>query len=416
MQKNLSTDKLSKDAIKAHKKWKGKYSIELVPEINNYYDLSLAYTPGVAAACKEIEAAPQKVFEYTRKGNLVAVITDGTAVLGLGDIGVLGSLPVMEGKVALFKKFGGLDAIPILVDTKDTEQFIATVKNIAQSFGGINLEDIASPRCFQILKRLQSELDIPVFHDDQHGTAIVTLGALFNALKLVGKQLEDINIVINGPGAAGVAIAELLLSAGAKNIIMCDEFGILHKGRLSALGAEKLDDLKSYLTNITNLQGKVGNLTDALKGADVFIGVSVGGIVSGDMIKQMAKQPIVFALANPIPEILPVEAEKGGAYIVGTGRSDFKNQINNALVFPPLFRGVLNAQQKTSANIPICTDVMLAAALALSKSVADTELTREFIVPSLFNQSALDYVAGVVEKVALDRYEASVREVALVKQ
>lgn len=354
--------------------------------------MSTAYTPGVAAPCKEIASDPENVWKYTAKKNLVAVVSDGTAVLGLGDIGAKAAMPVMEGKAILFKEFGDVDAFPICLDTKDTEEIIKTVKNIAPCFGGINLEDIASPKCFEIEERLEKELEIPVFHDDQHGTAIVVTAALINALKLVNKKMDDIKVVLNGPGSAGTAIIKMLLESGVKNITACDEYGILYKDR-----AEGIKDHKKWLCTVTNLNDMRGNLADALAGADVFIGVSVANILTKDMIKTMAKNPIVFAMANPNPEISYDEAIEAGVAVMGTGRSDRSNQINNVLAFPGIFRGALDAHARD-----INYTMKKAAARAIADYIKPEDLNPENIIPSALDKNVAKAVADAVARAAIE--------------
>ena len=378
-----------KVSLSRHAAWKGK--IEVVPrcELKNRDDLSTAYTPGVAQPCLEIQADPDKSYEYTRRGNLVAVISDGSAVLGLGNIGGLAGMPVMEGKCALFKAFGGVDAFPIVLSTQDTDKVVEAICAIAPSFGGINLEDISAPRCFEIERRLIEALDIPVFHDDQHGTAVVVLGALYNALKLTGKRMETLRICMSGPGAAGTAIAKLLLSAGARDIVMCDRSGILHTERPGISG------IKAELARLTNPRGLKGSLAEAMRGADVFIGVSAGGLVTADMIAGMADKPIVFAMANPDPEITPDAAIAAGAYIAGSGRSDYMNQINNVLAFPGIFRGALDARVKR-----ITDGMKVAAARALADMVPEDKLRPEFIIPDALDPTVAAHVAAAVKEAA----------------
>lgn len=378
-----------KESLIRHAAWKGK--IEVVPrcELKNRDDLSTAYTPGVAQPCLEIQADPDKSYEYTRRGNLVAVISDGSAVLGLGNIGGLAGMPVMEGKCALFKAFGGVDAFPIVLSTQDTDKVVEAICAIAPSFGGINLEDISAPRCFEIERRLIEALDIPVFHDDQHGTAVVVLGALYNALKLTGKRMETLRICMSGPGAAGTAIAKLLLSAGARDIVMCDRSGILHTERPGISG------IKAELARLTNPRGLKGSLAEAMRGADVFIGVSAGGLVTADMIAGMADKPIVFAMANPDPEITPDAAIAAGAYIAGSGRSDYMNQINNVLAFPGIFRGALDARVKR-----ITEGMKVAAARALADMVPEDKLRPEFIIPDALDPTVAAHVAAAVKEAA----------------
>jgi len=378
------------EALQYHESLKGKLEITSRVEINNEKDLSLAYTPGVAQPCIEIHKDPSLAYTYTRKWNTVAVISDGTAVLGLGDIGPLASIPVMEGKSVLFKAFGNVDAFPIVLDTKDTEEIIETIVRISPSLGGINLEDISAPRCFEIEKRLKERLDIPVFHDDQHGTAIVVLSGLLNALKLVNKKLEDLKVVINGAGAAGTANAKLLLSSGVKNIIMCDIDGALHKG-----SNFKNDSFKS-LASITNPNNETGSLKDVIKNADVFIGVSAPNLVSKEMVKSMNRDAIIFAMANPIPEIFPEDAKEAGAKVIGTGRSDFANQINNVLAFPGIFRGALDVRASD-----INEEMKLAAAYAIANSVSNEDLSPDYIIPKAFDLKVQGMVAEAVKEAAI---------------
>lgn len=377
----------NEEALKIHKKYHGKIEVNCKVSLDNKDDLSIAYTPGVAQPCKEIHQNPATVYDYTCKNNTVAVVSDGTAVLGLGDIGAHAAIPVMEGKAALFKKFADVDAFPICLDTKDPEEIIRTVKNIAPCFGGINLEDIASPKCFEIERRLEKELDIPVFHDDQHGTGIVVTAALLNALKLTGKSIDKVKIILNGPGAAGTAIIKMLLAAGAKYIIACDENGILYKDR--GIG---IRDHKKELCEITNPENLKGNLSDAIQGADVFIGVSVAGALSPEMIHTMACDPIVFAMANPTPEIMYDEAIAAGVRVMGTGRSDYPNQINNVLAFPGIFKGALAARARN-----ITPEMKVAAAHAIADIVSEEELSAEYIIPSIFNPNVTNAVAEAVK-------------------
>ena len=370
-------------SVEAHKKSKGKISIESKVPLETKDDLSIAYTPGVAEPCNEIAKDPEKVFDYTSKGNLVAVISDGTAVLGLGNIGPEAALPVMEGKSVLFKKFAGVDAVPIVLSTQDTEEIITAVKAIAPTFGGINLEDISAPRCFEIEQRLKDELPVPVFHDDQHGTAIVTLAGMYNAAKLTGKVCKDLHVVVNGSGAAGVAIVKLLFAAGAKDIIMCDSKGVIHNGRTD------LNPVKKEMSKITNKNQITGGLEDAVKGADVFIGVSAPGVLTKEMVQTMDKDPIIFAMANPTPERMPDEALEAGARIVATGRSDFPNQVNNVLAFPGLFRGALDARISK-----LTTGMFVEVAKAIASCVEDP--TPEMIIPSPFDDRVPGKVADAV--------------------
>ncbi|MBQ9457361.1 MAG: NADP-dependent malic enzyme [Bacilli bacterium] len=380
---------IGKESLQKHAQWKGKYETKVRVPVSSREDLMLAYTPGVAAACLAIKEDVDKSYELTRRWNTVPVITDGTAVLGLGDIGPEAGMPVMEGKCALFKAYGDVDAFPICIRSKDTEEIIQTIKLIAGSFGGINLEDISAPRCFEIETRLKQELDIPVFHDDQHGTAIVVAAALHNALKLVHKKIEDIRVVINGAGAAGIAIARYLLRFGVVHLISCDRYGILVEG------GENMTAAQAELAKITNREHLKGTLADALKGADVFIGVSVGGVVSKEMVASMAERPILFPCANPIPEITPEEAKAGGAYIVGTGSSQYPNQINNVLVFPGLFRGALDVRASD-----INVEMMMAASLGIADCVSPEELSVDHILPFAYDEHAHQTVAKAVAEAA----------------
>lgn len=379
----------AKEAIAMHEKYHGKLAVCSKVPLQSKEDLSTAYTPGVAAPCLEIHEDESKAYTYTAKGNFVAVVTDGTAVLGLGDIGPKAAMPVMEGKAILFKEFGGVDAFPICLDTKDTEEIIETVKRIAPGFGGINLEDICSPKCFEIEQRLEKELDIPVFHDDQHGTAIVTTAALMNALKVVGKKMDEIKVVLNGPGSAGTAIAKMLLHAGVRHMIICDLDGILAEGCPWTIG-HKLE-----LAKLTNPKGIRGTLKDAVGGADVFVGVSAGNILTREMVHTMNPDPIVFAMANPTPEITYEDAVEAGVKIMGTGRSDYPNQINNVLAFPGLFRGALDARARD-----ITYDMKLAAAHAIASLVSEEELCAKYIIPSPFDKRVSKKVAEEVAKTA----------------
>lgn len=378
------------EALKFHEEKKGKIEVISRVDVESSKDLSLAYTPGVAQPCIEIHKNPDLAYKYTRKWNTIAVVSDGTAVLGLGDIGPLASLPVMEGKAVLFKKFADVDAFPIVLNTKDVDEIVDTIIKISPSFGGINLEDISAPRCFEIESKLKEKLDIPVFHDDQHGTAIVCLAALINSLKIVNKKLEEIKIVINGAGAAGSSICKLLLSYGAKNIIMCDKVGALYDG------IENVDNAKKELAKITNPNNEKGNLNDVIVNADVFIGVSAPNVLSQEMVKTMNKDAIIFAMANPTPEIFPQDAKLAGARIVGTGRSDFPNQINNVLAFPGIFRGALDAR----ATI-INEEMKIAAALAIAESVTDEELNEDYIIPKAFDLNVQKRVAKSVYETAI---------------
>jgi len=383
---------LREDALKLHRDNRGKLEVTSKVEVKDQAGLSLAYTPGVAEPCKEIHKDPEKVYEYTAKGNMVAVVSDGTAVLGLGNIGAPASLPVMEGKAVLFKSFAGVDAFPICLNTADADKIVEIVSMMEPSFGGINLEDIAAPACFEIERRLKEKVSIPVFHDDQHGTAIIVLAALINAIKIVGKILESLVVAMNGSGAAGVAIAKILLSAGVKDVIMCDRNGIIHKNR-----TEGMNWAKEEMAQVTNKGNKTGTLADAMVGADVFIGVSTANIVTEEMIKSMNKDPIVFAMANPVPEIDPDLAKKAGARIVGTGRSDYPNQINNVLAFPGIFRGALDVRA-TDIN----EEMKLAAAYALSGIIPESELKEDYIIPKAFDPRVAPAVAKAVAKAAIE--------------
>ena len=373
------------EALKFHEEKRGKLEITPKVEVNNAHDLALAYTPGVAEPCKLIHEDPELQYKYTAKGNLIAVVTDGSAVLGLGNIGSRAGMPVMEGKSILFKKFGGVDAFPIMLDTQDVDEIVNTVKNIAPGFGGINLEDISAPRCFEIERKLDEMLDIPVFHDDQYGTAIVVTAALINACKLIKKDYQDLKVVINGSGAAGIAIAYMMLNLGVKNILICDSKGIIYRGN------EKNNWIKKEIAEKTNLDNEQGTLKDAMVGADVFIGVSAPGVLTKDMVKTMNKDAVVFAMANPVPEIYPDEAKEAGAKIVGTGRSDFANQINNSLAFPGIFRGALDRRAKT-----ITFDMKVAAAHAIADLVDDKDLSEEHIMPDMFDERVPKAVAKAV--------------------
>ena len=377
-------------ALAKHREWGGKIEVVSRAPITNRAELAVAYTPGVAEPCLEISKDVDLSYVYTRRANLVAVVTDGTAVLGLGDIGPEAGMPVMEGKCALFKTFGGVDAFPLCVRSKEVDDIVKTVALIAGSFGGINLEDISAPRCFEIEKRLKEVCDIPVFHDDQHGTAVVTMAAMLNALKLVGKKLSDISVVVNGSGAAGIAITKLLMSKGLKNVVLCDRKGAIYKGR------EGLNDIKKEMAEISNLEMKKGSLADVVKGADVFIGVSAPGSLTQDMVKSMAKDAIIFAMANPVPEIMPDEALAAGAKIVGTGRSDFPNQINNVLAFPGIFRGALDVRAKD-----INDEMKIAAAEAIAAVIPDDKLTADNIIPDSFDPHVRDAVANAVKEAAV---------------
>ena len=380
--KDLRTASLS-----VHKKFRGKLEIVSKVPLSTKRDLSLYYTPGVAEPCKDIYKDPKKVYDYTWKGNTIAVVTDGSAVLGLGNIGPEAALPVMEGKCVLFKKFGGINAIPICLGTQNTDEIVNIVKNIAPGLGGINLEDISAPRCFEIEERLKKELDIPVFHDDQHGTAIVCLAGLINALKVTKKDISKVKIVVSGAGAAGMAITKLLLKYGFKNFILQDSKGIIYKGR------EGLDDSKKAIAEVTNKGKRKGGLTEALVGADVFIGVSKPNLATAKMIRTMAKDPIIFAMSNPDPEITPAEAKKGGARVIATGRSDYPNQINNVLVFPGIFKGALEARSSK-----ISDEMKIAAAISIAKLVKKPD--PDHIIPGVFDKNIAKVVASAVKKYA----------------
>ena len=378
------------ESLKKHGEWKGK--IEIVPrvEVDTREKLSLAYTPGVAEPCLAIQKDIEKSFELTRRWNTVPVITDGTAILGLGDIGPEAGMPVMEGKCALFKAFGDVDAYPLCIKSKDTEEIIKTIKLLSGSFGGINLEDISAPRCFEIETRLKEELDIPVFHDDQHGTAIVVAAALINALKLAGKKIEDIKVVVNGAGAAGISIAKFLLRFGVKDIIACDKLGVISEGDT------RFNEAQQALAKLTNRNMVKGSLADAMKDADVFIGVSAANVVSKDMVRSMADKPILFTLANPVPEISVADAKEAGAFIHGTGSSEYPNQINNVLVFPGLFRGALDVRA-TTVNF----EMMMAASRAIAKYTEDTGLSESYILPYAYDKKAHEAVAKAVAEEAV---------------
>ncbi|NLL93512.1 MAG: NADP-dependent malic enzyme [Clostridiales bacterium] len=382
---------INEKALELHKEWAGKLSTASKCEIKSREQLALAYTPGVSEPCKEINKNPEDAYKYTIKSNTVAVVSDGSAVLGLGNIGALAAMPVMEGKAVLFKEFSGVNAFPICLDTQDTEEIIKTVVNIAPAFGGINLEDISAPRCFEIETRLNELLDIPVFHDDQHGTAIVVLAGIINGLKITGKSKETCKVVLNGAGSAGIAITKLLLTYGFKNVTMCDRFGIINKDY------EGLNWMQQSMTEVTNLEGKTGTLADALVGADIFVGVSAPGIVSPEMVKSMNSDSIIFAMANPVPEIMPDVARAAGARIVGTGRSDFPNQVNNVVAFPGIFKGALEGR----ASI-ITEKMKLAAANAIAGLVPDDELNDENILPEAFDPR----VSDVVSRAVMDNIEA----------
>ena len=376
-------------ALNQHEKWNGKIEVISRAKIETPEDLAVAYTPGVAEPCLKIAKDVDLSYKYTRRGNLVAVVTDGTAVLGLGDIGPEAGMPVMEGKCALFKEFGDVDAFPLCIRSKDVDEIVNTVALLAGSFGGINLEDISAPRCFEIERKLKERCDIPVFHDDQHGTAVVTAAALLNALKFTGRKIEDIKVVMSGAGAAGSAIIKLLIELGLKNVIMCDRKGAIYEGR------EGLNEEKAKMAAITNREKQAGSLADVLKGADVFIGVSAPGTVTEEMVKTMAKDPILFPMANPVPEIMPDLAMKAGEAVVGTGRSDFPNQINNVLAFPGIFRGALDVRAK-DINDPMNA----AAAHAIANLIDESELRADYIIPDPFDPRVKEAVSAAVAKVA----------------
>lgn len=390
---------LREEALHMHRVNKGKLESKSKVQVRNANDLSLAYSPGVAEPCKEIYDKPETVYDYTMKGNMVAVVSDGTAVLGLGNIGPEAALPVMEGKAVLFKSFAGVDAFPICLGTTDVEKIIETVKLLEPTFGGINLEDIAAPNCFVIEERLKKETNIPVFHDDQHGTAIVTVAGLVNALKLVGKSMTEIKVVANGAGAAGIAIMKLLYTYGVRDIIMCDTKGAIYEGRPFGM-----NDIKNEIAKYTNRNQETGSLADALKGADVFIGVSVAGALTGEMIQTMNADPIIFAMANPTPEIMPEEAKKAGAKVIGTGRSDFPNQVNNVLAFPGIFRGALDVRA-THIN----EKMKVAAVEAIASLVSEDELSADYVIPAPFDSRVAPEVAAAVAKAAMETGVARIK-------
>ncbi|SCJ03025.1 NADP-dependent malic enzyme [uncultured Clostridium sp.] len=386
------------ESLQFHKELKGKFEVISRAKVESEKDLSLAYTPGVAEPCREIAKDPNNAYIYTRKCNTVAVISDGTAVLGLGDIGPLASLPVMEGKSILFKEFADVDAFPIVLNTKDTDEIVETVSRIAGSLGGINLEDISAPRCFEIERRLKEKLDIPVFHDDQHGTAIVVLAGIMNALKIIKKEPSDLKVVMSGAGAAGVAIAKLLLSFGVKNIVMFNKEGIIDRNK------EYTDPSLIEISKITNPNNESGVLADSIKGADVFVGVSAPNLLSTEMVSTMNKDAIIFAMANPVPEIFPEDAKKGGARIIGTGRSDFPNQVNNVLAFPGIFRGALDVRASD-----INEEMKLAAAHAIADQVSDEELNEDYIIPKALNKNVSKAVAEAVKQAAINSGVARIK-------
>lgn len=387
MEGNMSTEikNTAEKALSMHKQWNGKLETVAKSKVNSREDLAIAYTPGVAEPCKIIAEDREAAYTYTMKANTVAVISDGSAVLGLGNIGAYAAMPVMEGKCVLFKEFGNVNAVPICLDTQDTEEIIATVKNIAPAYGGINLEDISAPRCFEIERRLQEMLDIPVFHDDQHGTAIVVLAGIINALKVTGKQKETCRVVVNGAGSAGIAITKLLLSYGFSNVTMCDREGIIGKDY------PNLNWMQKEMTAVTNLSNQHGTLADAMKGADIFVGVSAPGIVTPEMVASMNHDAILFAMANPVPEIMPDAAKAAGARVVGTGRSDFPNQVNNVVAFPGIFKGALEGRASR-----ITEEMKLAAAEAIASLVSDEQLSEDFIMPEAFDPRVAETVSEAV--------------------
>lgn len=379
-----------KESLRLHGEWRGKIEVISKVPVTNKQELSLAYTPGVAEPCLAIQKDVDKSFELTRRWNLVAVVTDGTAVLGLGDIGPEAGMPVMEGKCVLFKSFADVDAFPLCIRSKDVDEIVNTIKLISGSFGGINLEDISAPRCFEIERRLKAECDIPIFHDDQHGTAVVTLAAMINALKIVKKDIRDIEVVINGSGAAGIAVTRLLMAMGLKKVILCDTKGAIYEGR------ENLNAEKAEMAKISNFERKKGTLEDVIVGADVFIGLSVAGVLTQDMVRSMARDPIIFAMANPTPEIMPDEAKEAGAVVVGTGRSDFPNQINNVLAFPGIFRGALDVRARD-----INDEMKIAAAQAIAGLISDEELSPDYVIPAPFDPRVAKAVAKAVAEAAI---------------
>ncbi len=383
---------LREESLRLHRENRGKLTVQSKVPLNSARDLSLAYSPGVAEPCKEIHTDQESVYDFTMKGNLVAVVSDGTAVLGLGNIGPHAAMPVMEGKAVLFKAFAGVDAFPICIDTTEIDKIVETVKLLSPTFGGINLEDIAAPKCFIIEERLKKEVDIPVFHDDQHGTAIVTLAGLINALKVVGKKMEEIRVVANGAGAAGIAIIKLLLSVGVQDVIMCDSRGTIYEGRPYGM-----NPIKESIARLTNRDRVRGSLADAIRGADVFIGVSVEGAVTKEMVASMNRDPIIFAMANPVPEIMPEDAYAVGAKVVGTGRSDFPNQVNNVLAFPGIFRGALDVRARG-----INEEMKIAAARAIADLIDEDELRPDYVIPAPFDPRVAPNVAAAVAKAAME--------------
>ncbi|WP_420894155.1 NAD(P)-dependent malic enzyme [Staphylospora marina] len=387
------------EALKLHRSKRGKLTVEPKVPVKGERDLSLAYSPGVADPCREIHMHPESIYEYTIKGNLVAVVTDGSAVLGLGNIGPGAALPVMEGKAVLFKAFAGVDAFPICLDTRDVDKIVETVKLLSPTFGGVNLEDIAAPSCFEIEERLKKELDIPVFHDDQHGTAIVTLAGLINALKVVGKRLHEVRVVINGAGAAGIAVIRLLHRMGVRDIVMCDTGGAIYEGRPSGMNS-----VKEQIASITNRDRLKGGLEDVIRGADVFIGVSAAGALTPEMVRSMNRDPVIFAMANPVPEIMPDVARAAGAAVVGTGRSDFPNQVNNVLAFPGIFRGALDVRARS-----INEEMKIAAAHAIAGLVGEDELRRDYVIPKPFDPRVAPAVSAAVAKAAMETKAARIQ-------
>lgn len=383
---------LREEAIKMHKENQGKLGVHSKVAVRNATDLSLAYSPGVAEPCLDIHEDESKAYEYTMKGNLVAVVSNGTAVLGLGNIGPKAAMPVMEGKALLFKSFADVDAFPICLDTQDPDKIVETVKLMEPTFGGVNLEDIAAPLCFDIEERLKKACNIPIFHDDQHGTAIVTAAGLLNALKLANKSIEEIRVVVNGAGAAGVAIVKLLLNMGVKDVVLCDTKGIIYEGRPNGM-----NPFKEEMASMTNKEQKQGDLANALVGADVFVGVSVAGAVTKEMVRSMNQDPIIFAMANPIPEIMPEEAKEAGALVIGTGRSDFPNQVNNVLAFPGIFRGALDVRA-TEIN----EEMKLAAVHAIAELISEQDLNRDYVIPDPFDRRVAAHVAASVAKAAME--------------
>ncbi len=390
---------LREETLKIHKDNKGKISVESKLKLKTIHDLSLAYTPGVAEPCKDIHENKELAYEYTAKGNLVAVVSDGTAVLGLGDIGAEASMPVMEGKSILFKAFAGVDAFPICLGTKDVDEIVKTVQLLEPTFGGVNLEDIAAPACFEIEKRLKETMDIPIFHDDQHGTAIVTLAGLINAAKIADKKMEDLHVVVNGAGAAAVAVIKLLMSKGLRHVIMCDRKGSIYEGRPGTM-----DPSKQEMAQVTNRTMVKGDLKEAVKGADVFLGLSSGNVMTKEMVESMAPDPIIFAMSNPTPEIMPEDAFAGGASVVATGRSDFDNQINNVLAFPGIFRGALDVRAST-----INEEMKIAAAYAIAEIAAANGLRKDYIIPDALDARVAPRVAAAVAKAAMETNVARIK-------